>query len=98
MTEPPIVDRLLGPEHPELGCDECFDNLDTYVEQQRRGDGFALCGVCVSPADCARARHCLGMRAHLAGCPACAEEYASLQALLDADRACAGAPPGDAPA
>ena len=98
MSRPPIVDRLLGPEHPELGCDECFDNLDRYVEQEARGgDGFARCDVCVSPADCERARHCLGMRSHLQGCPACAEEYASLRALLEQEPA--EAPPsGDAPA
>ena len=24
--------RLLGPADPELGCDECFDSLDRYVE------------------------------------------------------------------
>ena len=32
MTDRPIVDRLLGPEEPELGCDECFEYLDGYVE------------------------------------------------------------------
>jgi hypothetical protein len=82
MSEPPIIDRLLGPAHPELGCDECFDNVDRYVEMEL-GEVFAPCAVCVSPADCLRARHCLGMRAHLLGCPACAEEYASLKALLE---------------
>jgi hypothetical protein len=83
MSEPPIIDRLLGPERPELGCDECFDNLDRYVEMQLADGAFSLCAVCVSPADCLRERHCLGMRAHLQGCPACAEEYASLRALLE---------------
>lgn len=98
MTKPPILDRLLGPEHPELGCDECFDNLDRYVEQELRGDDvLALCALCVSPSDCTRTRHCLGMRAHLEGCPACAEEYASLRDLLE--RGGAEAPPAsDAPA
>ena len=24
--------RMLGPAGPELGCDECFDQLDVYVE------------------------------------------------------------------
>jgi hypothetical protein len=23
---------LLGPSEPEIGCDECFDRLDEYVE------------------------------------------------------------------
>jgi len=87
MNEPPIVDRLLGPEQPELGCDECFENIDRYVEMQLGGNAaFTRCTVCVSPDDCTRERHCLGMRAHLQGCPACAEEYASLKALLEASR------------
>jgi hypothetical protein len=99
MTTPPTVGRLLGPEHPELGCDDCFENLDRYVEQElRRGTGFAVCDVCVSPAECMPARHCLGMQAHLEGCPACAEEYASLRALVERNAAGAPPPPGDAPA
>jgi hypothetical protein len=87
MNEPPIVDRLLGPEQPELGCDECFENIDRYVEMQLGSDAaFTRCAVCVSPAECVREHHCLGMRAHLQGCPACAEEYASLKALVEASR------------
>jgi len=83
MNERPIADRLLGPAEPELGCDECFDHLDSYVELELSGGaGFALCPTCVSTAGCAEARRCLGMRAHLEGCPACAEEYESLKALL----------------
>lgn len=80
MNRPPTADRLLGPEPPELGCDECFEYLDRYVEAEL-GHEFALCPSCVGPADCSRARHCHGMRAHLEGCPACAEEHASLLAL-----------------
>ena len=80
MNEPPTADRLLGPEGPELGCDECFEYLDRYVDAEL-GHEFALCPTCVGPQDCSRARHCLGMRAHLEGCPACAEEHASLLAL-----------------
>jgi hypothetical protein len=80
LNEPPTADRLLGPEGPELGCDECFEYLDRYVDAEL-GHGFALCPTCVGPGDCLRARHCLGMRAHLEGCPACAEEHASLLAL-----------------
>ena len=26
------LDGLLGPAEPEVGCDECFDLLDRYVE------------------------------------------------------------------
>jgi hypothetical protein len=62
------LDGLLGPEEPELGCDECFDALDRYVELELAG----------ASADAEVA----GMRSHLAGCPACAEEHDSLLALL----------------
>jgi len=82
MNEPPTAERLLGPEPPELGCYDCFEFLDRYVDPEL-GHEFALCPVCVSPAECDRERHCLGMRAHLQGCPACAEEHASLRALAE---------------
>jgi hypothetical protein len=59
--------RLLGPAGPEVGCDECFDLVDRYVELQLAGED----------ADTAIP----GLRAHLAGCPACAEEHQSLLAL-----------------
>jgi predicted anti-sigma-YlaC factor YlaD len=62
------VDRLLGPPEPEVGCDICFDVLDRYVELE-------LAGV---DADAAVP----GLRPHLAGCPACREEYESLRALV----------------
>ena len=65
------LERLLGPTEPEIGCDECFDLLDEYVELEHAG----------TDAD-ARVP---GLRAHLDGCPACREEYASLRALLLAD-------------
>ena len=84
MNELPTADRLLGPEPPELGCDECFEYLDRYVEAEL-GHEFARCPTCVGPVQCSRARHCLGMRAHLDGCPACAEEHASLLALAQRD-------------
>ena len=63
--------RLLGPGVPELGCDECFDELDGYVELELAG----------GDADAAVP----GLRAHLAGCPACREEYESLRELVAAD-------------
>jgi hypothetical protein len=66
------IERLLGPTGPELGCDECFDRLDEYVELEAAG------------AD-AEAR-VPGMRAHLDGCPACREDHASLSALLAEER------------
>jgi hypothetical protein len=63
-----ILARLLGPAAPEVGCDECFDQLDRYVELHLAGHD----------ADAAIP----GLRAHLAGCPACREDYESLRALL----------------
>jgi hypothetical protein len=69
MSEPnERLERLLGPAGPEIGCDECFELLDEYVELELRG----------ADAD-ARVP---GMRAHLVGCPACREEHESLRALL----------------
>ena len=47
--------RLLGPAEPEVGCDECFELLDRYVELELAG----------ADADAAIP----GLRAHLAGCP-----------------------------
>jgi hypothetical protein len=63
-----MLDRLLGPEGPEIGCDACFDELDRYVELKLAG----------ADADAAVP----GLAAHLAGCPACREEYESLRALV----------------
>jgi anti-sigma factor RsiW len=60
--------RLLGPGGPEIGCDECFEALDRYVDLELAG----------RDADAAVP----GMRAHLIGCPACREEHASLRALV----------------
>ena len=65
--------RLLGPAEPEVGCDTCFAQLDRYVELE-------LAGADVDAA-------VPGLRAHLAGCPACAEEHESLRALVAAERA-----------
>jgi hypothetical protein len=67
------IERILGPAGPELGCDECFDVLDEYVELEvRHGD---------QDAD----THVPRMHAHLEGCPACREEHDSLRALLAAE-------------
>ncbi len=67
------VRRVLGPAEPEVLCDECFDEIDRYVDLE-------LTGV---DADAAIP----GMRPHLEGCPACAEEYESLKALAAAETA-----------
>jgi hypothetical protein len=63
-----LIRRLLGPRGPEVGCDECFDELDRYVELELAG----------ADADAAVP----GLRAHLDGCPACREDHDSLVALL----------------
>lgn len=62
-----LVGRLLGPDAPELSCEECFEQLDRYVELSLEG----------AQAD----DRVPGMRAHLEGCPACAEDFESLRAL-----------------
>ena len=58
-----MLDRLLGPAEPEVGCDTCFAELDRYVELELAG----------ADADA----EIPGLRAHLAGCPACREEHDS---------------------
>jgi hypothetical protein len=63
-----VLRALLGPEGPELSCEECFEQLDRYVELELAG----------SNADEAIP----GMQAHLEGCPACHEDHASLQTFL----------------
>lgn len=64
--------RVLGSDEPELTCEECFAQLDSYVELSLSG----------AKAD----REVPGMRAHLDGCPACAEDFDSLRDLLAADQ------------
>jgi hypothetical protein len=66
-----LLARLLGPSGPELGCDECFAELDRYVELEVAG----------ADPDAAVP----GLRAHLDGCPACREEHESLLALVRAE-------------
>jgi hypothetical protein len=65
-----LVAALLGPVGPELTCEQCFDLLDVYVEHELAGEN----------AD----RLVVGMRGHLQGCPACAEEHATLLELVGA--------------
>jgi hypothetical protein len=66
-----LLAGALGPAGPELTCEQCFEELDRYVELQRSG----------ADADAAIP----GMRAHLQGCPACDEDHRSLLALLDSE-------------
>jgi hypothetical protein len=77
VTEHPelkqALGRLLGPAQREIGCDECFEQLDRYVELElARADAEAAVP---------------GFRAHLAGCPACREDYESLKAFVGGDQA-----------
>ena len=37
----PLVMRLLGPDGPELTCEECFERLDEYVDGAPRSPGMA---------------------------------------------------------
>ena len=64
-----VLAGLLGPSGTELSCEECFGQLDHYVE---------LCVAGANPD-----KQVPGMRAHLEGCPACEEDFRSLRALLE---------------
>jgi hypothetical protein len=66
-----MIDELLGPEGPEVTCEECFERLDEYVELELAGED----------AD----SRIPGMHAHLVGCPACREDHESLRALVAQD-------------
>jgi len=76
MTAPVLIKRFLGSTGPALTCEQCFDELDRYVELELAG----------AYAD----EQVPGMRAHLEGCPACDEDHESLLAFVgseqDADR------------
>ena len=62
-----LLASLLGPGEPELSCEACFDLLDRYVDET------------LAAGDPERAVP--GMRAHLAGCPACRDDFDSLLAF-----------------
>lgn len=62
------LDALLLDTTPYLSCEDCFEQVDTYVE-----------AILDDPAYEDRA-----MAAHLRGCPACAEEADSLIRLVEA--------------
>jgi hypothetical protein len=66
-----LLARALGPEGPELTCEECFAQLDRYVELELAG------------ADAEASVP--GMRAHLDGCPACDEDHESLLSFLGSE-------------
>ena len=53
-----------------MTCDRCFELLDSYVDLELEGvDADARLP---------------GLRAHLAGCPACLEDYESLRDFVRA--------------
>jgi hypothetical protein len=66
------LERMLGPAEPEVTCDQCFEELDRYVELE-------LAGTDAQSA-------VPGMAAHLRGCPACLEDHDSLIAFLTSQR------------
>ena len=68
MKRRELLGRVFGPSGPELTCEECFAELDRYVELVVGGEG----------AD----ERIPGMHAHLEGCPACAEDFRSLRDLV----------------
>ena len=68
MTARDDIRRLLGPDGPEVSCDQCFELLDEYVDLELAGQD-------------ADAR-LPGMAAHLEGCPACREDHVSLRELV----------------
>ncbi len=63
-----LLARLLGPAEPETTCEECFAQLDRYVDLQLAG----------ADADATLPE----LRPHLEGCPACGEDYDSLRAYV----------------
>jgi hypothetical protein len=65
-----LLRRLLGPAGSELTCEQCFEQLDRYVELEiAHGAAHAEAAV-------------PGMTAHLQGCQACDEEHRSLRAFV----------------
>ncbi|HKF81405.1 MAG TPA: hypothetical protein VKB23_00410 [Solirubrobacterales bacterium] len=72
MKRDELLGRVLGSGSPELTCEQCFEELDRYVELAVAGER----------AD----ERVPGMRAHLEGCPACAEDFDSLRDLVAAEQ------------
>jgi hypothetical protein len=64
------VQRLTTEAEPWLSCDDCFDQVDTFIE-------LVLSGATALPA---------AMQAHLRGCSACEEEARSLLLLAAEER------------
>jgi hypothetical protein len=67
-----LLELLVGLPGPELSCEQCFEQLDRYVDLQ--------------VAEARPDEQIPGMRAHLKGCPACQEDYESLVAVVGHER------------
>lgn len=83
ITPPPsladVVEALTKDTEPYLSCDECFDSICVYVERSAADVGYDD----------------EGMRKHLLGCPACADEALALAELGGTDAALVrGSPSG----
>ena len=61
LAGPPGLDRLLGVTQGDAGCDITFQNLDGYVDAERRG---------LDPV-----RNFAPVAAHLRGCEPCHQDY-----------------------
>ena len=71
-----LIALLIGPPGPELTCEQCFEQLDRYVDLQL--------------AKARPDEEIPGMRAHLEGCPACEEDYESFLAFVSQHRSGGG--------
>lgn len=67
---PQVVDSLLMDSDPYLSCDECFEQIDTYVEEM------------LADPDHRDAP----MEVHLKACGVCAEEAEALTELVRSAR------------
>jgi hypothetical protein len=66
---PDVVERLTLDTEPWLSCDDCFRQVDEYVDRLLAGEADPM------PP----------MRVHLRGCPACAEEAGTVLELAAED-------------
>lgn len=69
-TDHELLAALLGPRAPEITCEQCFAELDRYVDVEVTW-GRPAADATVP-----------GMRAHLEGCPACHEDHVSLRSFV----------------
>ncbi len=67
--DPETIARLLADTSPYLSCDDCFAQLDEYVERRLADPQH----------------HDPALEAHLLGCGACGEEAEALRELLTTD-------------